>query len=184
MMPAAGLPGGPDIHRTLSPARQTGPVMAKRGGERGTVAIELALGGPLFLLTCIAVLHVALTTLTQTVLDDAVRRAARQVQIAAISRTAPAGVIAAVCAELAAVAPGCASALHVYAAAGPGFAALPPATINGGTLTPATYAAGTAGQDVVLAVAYTRPAGPAAAVLGALWPTVLLSTYAFQNEPE
>ena len=87
--------------------------MARRGGERGTVAIELALAGPLFLLACIAVLQLALTTLTQTVLDDAVRRAARQVQIAAISRTAPAGVAAAVCAELAAVAPGCASSLQI-----------------------------------------------------------------------
>ena len=138
-------------------------------GRRAATALEFAIVGPVFLLLLFAVLGVGLDGFYQLTLDDAVRNAARQVQIDGPAATSPAGFASAVCAEFAALARGCTTSLtfSVQASAlAAGFGAMTPATLSSAgqfassSSSSAAFFAGTAYADndnILVQVAYPLP---------------------------
>ncbi len=134
-------------------------------GDRGGVsAVEFALVCPVFLLLLFAVFSVGITGLIQLALDDAVRDAARQLQIDTPASTSASGLVAAVCSEFRMVSPNCTTSLTynvVAATQTAGFASLAPAKLNAsGALPNAFLASGTPfapNADVLVQVAYPLP---------------------------
>lgn len=125
--------------------------------------VEFAIVAPTFLLCLFAVLGAGLTAFYQHVLDDAVRDAARQVQIAGPAAASGSGFVSAVCDELGMLASNCKSTL-TYAvqgsASGGTFAALAPKSLNGSGQYPNTFFSGNGfgpSMPVLVQAAYPIP---------------------------
>ena len=130
----------------------------------GVTALEFAIVCPVFLLLLFAILSAGITGLIQLALDDSVRDAARQLQIDTPASTSAAGLVAAVCAEFAAVSPNCTNTLtyNVQAATQTaGFASITPAKLSAsGALANNFFSNGTGfapNVDVLVQVAYPLP---------------------------
>lgn len=152
-------------------------------GERHAAAsVEFALIGPVFLFVACAILEFSLELLAQTVLDQAVNLAARQVELGNI--TTSTALATDICGYLSTLTSSCSSRLQTYVTAGSSFSGLTVAKVSNGTLSPSTFFAGTAGSDVLVQAAYTSPYffGWIGSAAGSTSYT-LLSTTAFQNEP-
>lgn len=123
--------------------------------------------GSVGLLFMIAFLLMSIYQFWQATLDDAVRNAARQIEIGKV--TTSSGLVSAICAEFGAVAPCSSSSLQVEVQSASTFGAITPATVSSsGVLSPAN-AAGTTytltvpttgGLPVLVQVAYIPPFVP------------------------
>ena len=82
-------------------------------GRRGVSALEFALVAPTFLLFLFAILGVGIAALYQRALDEAVRNAARQVQIGGPASQNGASLVAAICQEFP-LAGSCSTSLTYY----------------------------------------------------------------------
>ncbi|MDE2228688.1 MAG: pilus assembly protein [Alphaproteobacteria bacterium] len=145
---------------------------------RAAAAVEFAIVGSIFLLLVCMTLELGLVLFTQSVMDNALRGAARLIRTdqANSSRT----FVSAVCNEVGTVLiPSCSTNLQYYVASASGFSSL---TAKTSTL-PNTYTAGSSASDMLAQIAYKRPALIP-------WTTqflgntdLLIATVAFQNEP-
>lgn len=161
----------------------------------GSVSLEFALAGSVFLLFVFMILELLLQLSTQATLDGAAFIAARQIRIGTISGSSySAALTTAVCSNVVLI-PSCASAIQIYVASAPsagasgtspvgtGFANVALATSSGGTMT-TTKAALTANDDVILQVGYQRSfIIPWLASITGRTGALLISTMAFQTEP-
>ncbi len=132
--------------------------------RHGVTAVEFALVCPVFLLMLFAIFSVGITGLIQLALDDAVRDAARQLQIDTPASTSASGLVAAVCSEFSLVSPTCTKTLtyNVQAATQTaGFASITPAKLSAsGALANTFFTSGTAfapSVDVLVQIAYPLP---------------------------
>ena len=135
-----------------------------RRDRRAVAALEFALVGPVFLLFLFAAFGVGLVGFYQLALDDAVRDAARQVQIDAPAATSKSNFVNAVCQTFGYLASDCATKLtyNVQAStAAAGFAGLSPATLpSSGNFGTHFFDSGTpyaSGVNVLVQVAYPLP---------------------------
>ena len=130
------------------------------------------------------VLEMGIQFMTQLVLDHAVSVGARQVQIG--NATTSSAFLNAVCgAASSALIPSCSSNLQVYVTSGSSFSCMTMGSVtSSGTLSPTTFSPGTAGSDVLIEVAYSRPYlfGFISKVAGSRT-AALLSVVAVQTEP-
>ena len=129
--------------------------------QQGVVALEFALVVPVFLLLLFAILGAGLDGFYQLALDDSVRDAARQMQIAGPASTSAASFVTAVCNEFATLAPGCSTNLtyDVQTNAAPAsFASLIPVTVPAsGNLSNAFPGTLPANSNVLVQVSYKLP---------------------------
>ena len=131
--------------------------------RRGASAVEFALVCPVFLLLLFGIIGYGVTGLIQLTLDDAVRDAARQLQMDTPAATSASGFVAAVCGEFGVVASDCSKALtyNVQAATqAKGFASLAPAKLSASGALANNFFGGTAfaaNTDVLVQVAYPMP---------------------------
>ena len=141
-------------------------------------AVEFAILGSTFILLVCMTLELGLVLFTQSVMDNALRDAARLVRTnqASSSNT----FITAVCNEVGTVlVSSCSTSLQYYVASASSFSSL---TAKTGTL-PNTYTAGSSASDMIAQIGYKRTTiiPWATQFLGNT--DELISTVAFQNEP-
>ena len=157
--------------------------------RRGATAVEFALVMPVFLLFLFAILGVGLDGYYQLTLDDSVRDAARQVQIAGPASQSAAGFVQAVCSEFGILASDCSANLTYNVqtnAQTATFASLTPVTLPAsGKLSNTFPAALPASNNVLVQVAYPLPftlpfIGSAITFTGT---NAILSTTAVRMEP-
>ena len=101
--------------------------------RRGAALVEFAITAPVFFLFLFAVFGVGLDAFYQQALDDAVRDAARQIQIGAQASSSSSNFVSAVCAEFGVLASSCQSNLTYSVQASStaaGFASLSPQTLS------------------------------------------------------
>ena len=134
------------------------------GDRDGVTTVEFAIVCPVFFLMLFAIFSVGITGLIQLALDDAVRDAARQLQIDTPASASASGLVAAVCSEFSMVSPSCTTTLtyNVQAATqASGFASITPAKLSAsGALANTFFASGTGfapNMDVLVQVAYPLP---------------------------
>ena len=133
------------------------------GDRRGVTALEFAIVCPVFLLMLFAIFVQGITGLIQLALDDAVRDAARQLQMDTPASASASGFLAAVCAEFGAVAPTCTTTLTYDVQASlqsAGFASITPAKLSATGALNNSFFTGTAfaaNEDVLVQVAYPLP---------------------------
>lgn len=96
--------------------------------RRAETALEFAMISGAFMLLIYGILTISLDMFWQGVLDDAVRNAARQVQVDSV--TTGAGFVTAVCNELGAAAPNCSSNLQYSVQGGSYFGGITAATLS------------------------------------------------------
>ncbi len=131
--------------------------------RRAATIVEFALAAPTFFLLMFAVLGVGLDAFYQQSLDDAVRDAARQVQLGAPASSSAASFVSAVCAEFGILAQSCQTTLTYSVQASTttaGFSALSPATLNASGRFSNAFFSGNAfapGVPVLVQVAYPLP---------------------------
>ncbi len=145
---------------------------------RAVAAIEFAILGSTFILLVCMTLELGLVLFTQSVMDNALRDAARLIRTDQASSSST--FVSAVCSEVGTVLiSSCSTSLQYYVASASKFSSL---TAKTGTL-PDTYTAGSSASDMVAQIAYKRNTiiPWAAKFLGNS--DVLISTVAFQNEP-
>lgn len=155
----------------------------------GVTMVEFALVGPLFLLLTFAIVDNGLVLFMQTILDNATREAARQIEIGKVQLsgdTTGSGLFkTTLCNNLGGLIP-CASLQWRVQSSAVSFASLNPAvTANGaGQMTTTGFSAGTAQSFVLVQVGYTQPYFiPALArISGSTGNLLLVSTVAQQNE--
>jgi Flp pilus assembly protein TadG len=153
--------------------------------ESGVTGLEFAMIGPIFLLLILAVLENGLTLWTQSVLDNAVRDAAR-LSLTGQSQNGGTSFVTQLCNEVSGLMR-CAN-LKYRIQTGATFASMS-TTINssltGFSTYPTAVTGGTAGQDVLVQVVYTRTyiVPWVGKIMSSSDQTQLLSTAAFQNEP-
>jgi len=134
--------------------------------------------GSIFLLLVCMTLELGLVLFTQSVMDNALRDAARLVRTDQASSKNT--FVTAVCKEVGtALVKSCSTSLQYYVASASSFSALHPKT---GTL-PNTYTAGSSGSDMLAQIAYKRPTILPWASKFLSNTDLLISTVAFQNEP-
>lgn len=103
---------------------------------RSDTAVEFALIGTAFFLLVFGIFVVSIDQFLQLTLDEAVRNAARQIQIG--SATTGASFIADVCSEFGPASPNCSTGLQYDVQLGTYFGGMTPATLaSDGTLNPA-----------------------------------------------
>lgn len=162
-------------------------IARRLGDDRGVAAVDFALAGPVAILLACMIVDFGLTLFAQAALDNATRDASRlimtgQVQLAGGSATP---FTTQLCSDLGSLVP-CASVQYTVQAAG-SFSALTPVAANssGTKLSSTSFNPGSAGQDVLVQVAYFRvPLIPwLGQVIGGSGGTLLLSSVTFQNEP-
>jgi Flp pilus assembly protein TadG len=159
--------------------------------KRGAMAVEFALVGPLFVFLVAVAFDLGLVVFTQSVMDNAVRDAARLIETNQSGSTASA-FAAKLCTDMEGLIP--CSDLQYYVQAAGSFSAISPAvhTNSSGDLQfNGSFAPGTPGQDVVVQVAYKRPTlipwtlvyldGTTSTI--SKTSNLLVSTVVFQNEP-
>lgn len=155
----------------------------------GVTMVEFALVGPLFLLLTFAIVDNGLVLFMQTILDNATREAARQIEIGKVQLsgdTTGTGLFkTTLCNNLGGLIP-CASLKWHVQSSTVSFASMSSAvTANGsGQMTSTGFDAGTAQSYVLVQVGYTQPYFiPALArISGATGNLLLVSTVALQNE--
>lgn len=143
----------------------------------------------MFLLFLFAVLSASITSYEQCLLDDAVRDAARQIQIDTQASAGASGFVRAVCDEFGLVGANCSSALtYSVQAASAGFSSITPAKLDATGALPDSFFAGTGfapGVAVLVQVAYKLPVNfPFIGSLATGTGTgAILSTTAIEVEP-
>lgn len=145
---------------------------------RAAAAIEFAILGSTFILLVCMTVELGLVLFTQSVMDNALRDAARLIRTNQASSSST--FVSAVCAEVGTVlVPSCSTNLQYYVTSASSFSAL---TAKTGPL-PNSYTAGSSASDMLAQIAYQR-----ATIIP--WATqflgntnLLISTVAFQNEP-
>lgn len=145
---------------------------------RAAAAIEFAILGSTFILLVCMTLELGLVLFTQSVMDNALRDAARLIRTNQANSSST--FVSAVCSEIGTVlVASCSSNLQYYVTSASSFSSL---TAKTGTL-PDTYAAGSSASDMLAQIAYKRNTiiPWAAKFLGNT--DLLISTVAFQNEP-
>ena len=128
--------------------------------RKASVAVEFAIVAPVFILLLVAILGVGIDGFYQLVLDDAVRNAARQVQILGQASFIGSGFATAVCNELGIAAANCSSNLTytVQSNAPPAnFADLQPIAMPPGGQLPNVFPAVTGNRNVLIQVAFPLP---------------------------
>ena len=132
-------------------------------GRRAVTALEFALLAPVMLTVMFAIFGIGLTAMFQVTLDNAVRSAARDIQIAAPAASSATSFVASVCDTFAILAKGCTTTLTYSVQAATqkaGFASIKPATIQAnGTYKNAFFPTTPYGSDVnvVVQAAYVLP---------------------------
>lgn len=165
---------------------------ALRHDTRAVAALEFAIVAPLFLTCLLSILGIGLIGFYQTVLDDAVRDATRQIQMAtSASTSSPSGFVAAVCAQFGLLARDCAQTLTYSVQAGDPsglFSALTPQPLSTtGTLNNAFFAPGAFARSAPILVQVAYPLPFTIPVLGgvatATHTNSILATAAVRAEP-
>jgi Flp pilus assembly protein TadG len=185
-----GRPGFFARLRDTSDPKESHSLLARFLRSRGGVTmVEFALVGPLFLLLTFAIVDNGLVLFMQTILDNATREAARQIEIGKVQLsgdTTGNGLFkTTLCNNLGRLI-SCASLQWRVQSSAVSFASLNPAvTANGaGQMTSTGFSAGTAQSFVLVQVGYTQPYFiPALArISGSTGNLLLVSTVAQQNE--
>lgn len=148
----------------------------------GVTVIEFALVGPLFLLLTFAIVDNGLVLFMQTVLDNATRVAARQIEIGQV--TTSSAFQTSLCNNLGGFIP-CNSLQWYVQSSNAGFSSLTPAGSNpSGNLATTGFTPGSGKSYVLVQVGYAQPyIIPALAQISASTGNLLLlSTVAQQNE--
>ncbi len=149
-----------------------------RRARRGSAALEFAIAGPVLLLLIFGVIENGLMLFAQSVLDNATRDASRQIMIGTV-RTSDA-FRTALCNDVGALLD--CTKLQFYVQSGSAFPAAVTAPSGTGSFGSTTFASGTAGQFVLVEVAYDRAyIVPWLTRIAGDW--LLFSTQAVQNEP-
>jgi len=159
-------------------ARRIGHWRRLARDTRAAAAIEFAVVGSIFLLLVVMTIELGLVLFTQSVMDNALRDAARLIRTNQASSSST--FVSAVCKEVGTVLiPACSTNLQYYVASANSFSSL---TAQTSTL-PNTYTAGSSASDMLAQIAYKRPTLIP-------WTTqflgnsdLLIVTVAFQNEP-
>ncbi|SAL71836.1 TadE-like protein [Caballeronia udeis] len=160
--------------------------------DRGVSALEFAIVFPLFMGAMIGTYQFGMSFVTQSLIDNATRDAARQIRIGTITGTSSKytpSLVSAVCKDLTVsgynLVPSCTTSIQIYVAAassgtpaGAGFTTLSVASVNKGVMTQ-TKASLSPKYDVILQVGYNK------SLLGSLssGTAMVMSTLAFQTEP-
>lgn len=154
---------------------------------RGAAAVEFGLVGLIFMMVFCFILEVGLTMFMQTALDQATLVASRLIRIGSI-QTAGGSVTpftTALCNKLSALMT--CSAIQYNVVSGSTFASLSTTvtTNSSNQMSGTQFTPGTAGQDVVVQVGYTRTIYLpfVSSFLGKNGTLLMVSTAAFQNEP-
>lgn len=148
----------------------------------GVTLIEFALVGPLFLLLVFAIVDNGLVLFMQTVLDNATRVAARQIEIGQV--TTSGAFKTALCNNVGSLIP-CNSLQWNVQFSNAGFSSITPVGTNGsGNLSSTGFSPGTSKSYVLVQVGYSQPyVIPALARISSVTGNLLLvSTVAQQNE--
>lgn len=122
------------IHMTWTRLVSLGRALGQE--TKAETAVEFAMIGTAFFFFIFGIFYFAVVQFWQLVLDDAVRSAARQVQIGNITTGPPDGVtpthsfVTYVCNEFGAAAPGCAANLQYSVQGGAYFSAITPVTLS------------------------------------------------------
>jgi Flp pilus assembly protein TadG len=156
--------------------------------EGAVTGLEFAMIGPLFLLMILAVLENGLTLWTQSLLDNATRDAAR-LTLTGQSQNGGTAFATQLCNGVTGLMT--CSSLQYRIQTGSSFAGMSPTLSGSGTTYtgfsayPTAVTGGTAGQDVLVQVVYTRKyiVPWVGTMLSATGSDKLLATAAFQNEP-
>jgi len=154
-------------------------------GDRGAVAVEFALVGPIFLLLVVMILELGLVQITQSNLDFATDDAARLIRVGTIQTGGGSTAFRArICADVGALIP--CGAIQYNVQAGNSFGGLNSTiqTNAGGDMVNTQFTPGTPGQYVLVQVGYNRNflMAWAGSFLGSNNKRLLMSTVAFQNE--
>ena len=160
--------------------RRSGHVRRFRRDESGAAAIEFALLSPIFLVILCAWTEVGLCLLMESALDNAVRDASRLIRTGTATE---ATFKAAVCAKASPAIP-CASITYNVQSAS-SFASLSVIAVSStGTLSSTGFAAGSSGSDMLVQVAYSKPAFFSSLLKAAGFSgnILIMTTLAFQNE--
>lgn len=160
--------------------------------DRGVSALEFAIVFPLFIGAMIGTYQFGMSFVTQSLIDNATRDAARQIRIGTITGTSSKytpSLVSAVCKDLTVsgynLVPSCTTSIQIYVAAassgtpaGAGFTTLSVASVNNGVMTQ-TKASLSPKYDVILQVGYNK------SLLGSFssGTAMVMSTLAFQTEP-
>lgn len=168
--------------------------LARRARKmRGASALEFVIVLPFFLLVVVFILELGIAFVTQEMLDNAARDAARQLRIGSISGSGYASsIISTICNDLTfsnfTLIPSCTQKIQLYVAAAPsgspagaGFKTLKTAVVSGTTMAQ-TQSAVSANYDVLLQVGYAYP-WFLPAFKFATGSSLLIATIAFQTEP-
>jgi Flp pilus assembly protein TadG len=159
------------------------------GARRGVTMVEFALVAPLFLLLTFAIVDNGLVLFMQTVLDNATRIAARQIEIGKVQLsgdTDGTGLFkTTLCNNLSGVIP-CGSLYWHVQSSSTGFSSLSSTVTSdsSGVMTSTGFNAGTAQSYVLVQVGYTIPymVPLLARLSGATGNLLLVSSVAVQNE--
>jgi Flp pilus assembly protein TadG len=148
---------------------------------RGVAALEFGLLAPLFIVLLCAILENGLILFTQTVLDNATRDASRQILLGTATTSS---FSTALCNGASSMIP--CSSIKYNVKSGSTFAGLSAAiqTDSAGNMTNTQFTPGTAGQDVLIQVAYNRPYFiPFYGLFSGVNSELLVSTIAMKTEP-
>jgi Flp pilus assembly protein TadG len=146
--------------------------------DDAVAAIEFALLGSTFLLLVCVIFELGLILFTQSVMDNALRDASRQVMTGQI--TTGSAFQSKVCNETGSLVASCTTNLKYYVQANSLFSSMTPAT----TITTNSFTAGTStNNDILAQIAYSRSTIIPWAATYLHSSNVILSTVAFQNEP-
>jgi Flp pilus assembly protein TadG len=159
-------------------ARALRPAAAFGRSCRAATSVELAIIGPFFILLVLMVIENGMMLFAQSVLDEAVVQAARQIQIGNVNSSS--SFRTAICNYTSTLFT-CAN-LQFYVASSPLGFPPPVMPLSNGTFLLPVFSTGNPNDFVVAEVAYNRAyIAPWLVTLGKSW--TLLSTSAFQNEP-
>jgi Flp pilus assembly protein TadG len=146
--------------------------------DDAVVAIEFALLGSTFLLLVCMIFELGLILFTQSVMDNALRDASRQVMIGQI--TTGSAFQAQVCNETGSLVTNCTTNLKYYVQANSLFSAITPQTAFSSN----SFSAGSStNNDVLAQIAYQRSTIIPWAATYLHGTNLIVSTLAFQNEP-
>jgi Flp pilus assembly protein TadG len=133
----------------------------------GVTALEFGIVAPVFMLMLVAIFWLGLAAFYEMCLDDAVRDAARQLQIGGPAMSSGSGFTAAVCNEFGIIAPKCSTNLTYNIQAQPAvvtatgvaglFASMAPVSLPSSGKLPMAFPSIAAGSRVVIQVAYPLP---------------------------
>ena len=173
--------------RTTHAMRPPGALQRLAGDRRGVAAVEFGILGLVFTMIVCFIMDLGLTMIMQVSLDQATRVASRLIRTGSVQSGGglPEPFESALCSKLK-ILMSC-PAVKYNVVSGDAFANISTAvkTDNNNQMTDTHFAPGTAGQDVVVQVAYTRTLyfPMFKDILGVNGTLLMVSTVAFQNEP-